>query len=174
MDPNEPTPTPPSTEPAYAPYYRGGSQYGSAERLEALGKGYFALNWVFFANVILAVGVNVFDQYSRDREDLYMGVLLVGAGVLFVIITAATYVPNQNIAKGMGWAPAMGVLASVLMGLNSALCCGVIGYLVMQLIAAKEIKRYGVQKMKKPEIEAAVAAMRSAPQAPVPPSGFQV
>jgi hypothetical protein len=36
--------------------------------------------------------------------------------------------------------------ASVLMGLNSALCCGVIGYIVVQSMAAKKFKEAGIPK----------------------------
>lgn len=69
------------------------------------------------------------------------------------------------IAYGKGWDPSAAMLASVLMGLNSALCCGIIGYVVMQQIASMEMKRYGIPAgffgIRKAIVTARVAELRA-------------
>ncbi len=51
------------------------------------------------------------------------------------------------------------------MGLNSALCCGVIGYVVMQQLAGNRMKKYGLRTgflgVKKSDIAARVLELRS-------------
>jgi hypothetical protein len=161
MPPNQP---PPGQYP-YGEYNRGGFQPGGPgnyEQLEALWTGYKWLNYVFGLNVALVVGGNVATRSSRED----VGVLLAIAGFLFLIITAATFPANLKIAQGKGWQPAMAILCSVLMGLNSALCCGIIGYVVMQSIAAKAMQQeHGVPKggffgMKRADVEARLAQLR--------------
>ncbi len=125
--------------PKYVAYPRGetGLLYGSADKLQALGEGYFGLNMAFFLNVLLAVGVTLLAQAGWIAY-------LLGVLAIFLLIAFLTYPYNRKIAFGKGWADGYAVLTSVLMGLNSALCCGIIGYVVMQQFASSEMKRYGL------------------------------
>src|SRR5579859_7496136 len=150
MGMNPPPPGPPEGQ--YAQYYRPGqSSYGSSDRLQGLVDGYFGLNNVFLINVGLVIGLNVliqslFRSMPPDRDAIT--VLLVWVGAIVVIgisIGFLTYPSNKKIAYGKDWPPSNATLASVLMGLNSALCCGVIGYVVMQQLAMAEMKKYGVK-----------------------------
>lgn len=154
---------PPNQTP-YGEYNRPGYNAGGPgnyEQLEALWKGYTWLNYVFGLNVILAVSSNAVVRSTGE-----MSTMLAFAGFLFLIITAATMPANLQIAKGKGWQPAIAVVCSLLMGLNSALCCGIIGYVVMQSIAAKAMREeHGVPKggflgMKRADIEARLSQLR--------------
>jgi len=117
---------------------------GSAEKLEALWAGYKGLNGVFVVNILLSILLNGVIRSQQNPEQSLAMFLLIG-GIGFIIICVLTYPQNRKIGFGKGWSTAMPVVASVLMGLNSVLCCGIIGYLVMQQIAAAEIKLYGLK-----------------------------
>jgi hypothetical protein len=157
----------------YAQYYRqpssGQVQYGSPEKLKALAEGYFGLNWVFLANIVGVVLVNVLVMQANEP------LVLVGALMgLFLLVLVMTLSLTRRIAFGKGWQPGIGVLASFLMGFNSIVCCGIFGYVVMQQIAGQEIKRYGVKAgllgFKKRDVEGTLAQMKSAQ----PPMGFDL
>lgn len=134
------------TPPPYANYPRTMSAYGSAARLQSLSDGYFGLSKVFVINIVLALIIRLATTFSAPST--VSGVLgLVGAIVVgtTILIGFLTYGPNKKIGEGAGWSPAQPVIASILMGLNSALCCGIIGYVVMQTIASNHIKKYGIK-----------------------------
>jgi len=168
----------------YAQYYRGPGLPGSSERLEALAKGYFGLNWIFLANVVMALTVGIGGRafmLSRPANDL-TGPLVYFAelGLLVVLFAFLPYPYNKQIGIGLGWAPSGAFVASILMGLNSWFCCGMIGYLVMQQLAYGEMKRYGVKPrafgVRRKDLEQIIAALKaqeaqmsSAP--PFPPPG---
>ena len=153
----------------FAAYPRGNSvsNYGTVEQLEALGSGYFGLNTVFTVNLVIAVSLNA---ASRTYGPI---ALLIGALFLFAVVAALSYPQNQKIAYGKSWPNSKALLASILMGLNSALCCGLVGYVVMQNIAMKEMKLYGIQSglfgLKKKDFENFVANRRNQISAPFPP-----
>ena len=129
--------TPP---PNFAAYPRPDltSAYGSADKLEALGKGYVGLNYVFLVNVALFLAYQFSGFHPLEQ---FIGFVV----VVFFVVAGLTFPPNKKIGFGKDWPTAGPFLASFLMGLNSALCCGVIGYVVMQQIAMNELKRYGIK-----------------------------
>jgi membrane-associated phospholipid phosphatase len=133
-----PPPSGPPT-PQFEGYYRQPTG-PSKQQLKDLAEGYFGLSIIFVANIGLAVFLNI---VARSTENI--AVPLTGIGIMFLAITFATLPKNRLIARGKGWPDGHAVLASVLMGLNSALCCGIIGYVVMQSIAANELKRSGIK-----------------------------
>ena len=170
-----PPPSPGSheTPPDYSGHYPRdqGSQFGSAEKLRALSEGYFGLNWVFLLNVVMALAARGIGLVATTPETA-MVLLLCAFGAIFLVIAFATYPYNKKIAFGKGWEPSMAILASILMGLNSALCCGIIGYVVMQQIAYAEMKKYGLKGgffgLRKKDIEQRIAELQQmpAPQGP--------
>src|SRR5689334_15737872 len=118
----------------YAAYPRGGpvaGQYGSADQLQALSDGYFGLNTVFVLNLVLAFASRAGTATAKDPAT---ALAILGGFVLVtgLVVGFCTYPYNKKIAYGANWNPGMAVLASVLMALNSALCCGIVGYVVVQ------------------------------------------
>lgn len=152
--------------PDYSGYYVRPALIPSlnADKLQALADGYFGLNLVFLLNVALALGLNALLGLSRQGE-VALAALLGGAAFVFLAIAGCSFPFNRKIAFGMGWNSGMAVLASLLMGLNSAFCCGIIGYVVMQQIAFVEIKKYGVRKgpfgIRKRDVAVRVAELRA-------------
>jgi hypothetical protein len=161
----------------YSNYPRGQGVYGSPERLQALSDGYFGLNLVFGLNVVLVIAaraaqLTVASSSTVDPATMLL-VICVSLGVIGFAVGFCTYPFNKKIGYGCGWSPAGPVIASVLMGLNSAFCCGIIGYVVVQQIAGQEIKRYGIKTgffgLRKKEIAAVIASMRAHPPGPTYP-----
>lgn len=96
--------------------------------------------------------------------------------ILGLIVAFLTYGPNKKIGEGLGWSPSGAVVASVLMGLNSALCCGIIGYVVMQNIALVEMKKFGLKGgglfgLRKKDVDIAIESLRTQ-EANMPPSAY--
>ncbi|MEZ0324914.1 MAG: hypothetical protein ACAH95_03340 [Fimbriimonas sp.] len=151
--------------PQYAAYPRQQVAYGSADRLEALGQGYFDLNKVFYLNVLLVIGSNAalrtLDGWETRRLMFVITVLVLG-----LVIAGCAYPQLKKIGYGANWSPSMPLVAAILMGLNSALCCGIIGFAVVQSIASKEMQNYGLKAgsfsaIKKADVAAAVATLRA-------------
>ena len=159
-EPREPfTPTP-----QFEGHYRRPSDvHGSATKLQALADGYFGLNTVFLINIIVAVSYNVLPVLLPSTAASTVAMLL-GIPAMGLLIGFLSYPKNRRIAEGKGWQPSAALLASILMGLNSALCCGVIGYVVMQQIASKEMMRYGLKSrflgLRKRDVEPAINELR--------------
>jgi hypothetical protein len=157
--------------PGYAAYPRGQATYGSADQLRALADGYFGLNRVFLINIVLVLAVRAATASTND-PNTYYGILIGSVVAVGLIVGFMTFPHNKKIGYGANWQPGSPVLASVLMGLNSALCCGIIGYIVVQGLAAKEIKKYGLNAgafgLKRTEIEQRIAEMRAAESSPLP------
>ena len=155
-------PTPPSQ---FVQYPRETIQlaYGSIEKLEALGEGYFGLGYVFVLNVFILVLMTALDM--NHQKDFNVAVPLI-----ILIIAVASYPYNVRIAFGKGWPVWKTLLASTLMGLNSALCCGVVGYIIMQHIAMSEMYRYGLSGsmfgLRKKVFQVRVDALRAAQAKP--------
>lgn len=161
----DPDPNRPSE--GYAAYPRAQSAipaYGSPDKFKALADGYFGLNWVFLANVVLALAFR-FLPMSINDADTALVVLLGLAFLMFCVVAGFSFPYNRKIAYGKGWADGIAVLASVLMGLNSVFCCGIIGYIIMQTIAAGEMKNYGLATsffgITKKKVEAKLAELNS-------------
>jgi hypothetical protein len=102
-------------------------------------------------------------------------ILVTGLSVGFL-----TYPHNKKIGYGAGWQSSGPIIASFLMGLNSAFCCGIIGYIWVQSIAASKMRTFGLKGssfggMKKKDIQFAIQelrkqeAMRQNPVGPAPP-----
>lgn len=135
--------------PKYAPYHRPGDGVPDPAKLRALADGYFGLSWVFLVNVLLVLPLNALmmgDPMSEEAAVAKGMQTLIWIGVIFVVITLLSYRCNKRIAEGMDWSPAAGIAASILMGINSALCCGVVGYAIMQSIASNKMRN--VYRMK--------------------------
>lgn len=114
-----------------------GSNYGSVDKLQALGDGYLGLNKVFFANIVLLFA-------TSGARSVGAGAFVVAYLIMFALVAALSLPLNKKIAFGKNWPESKAILASVLMGLNSIVCCGIIGYSVMQSLAMKEMKLYGI------------------------------
>jgi cobalamin synthase len=156
--------TPP---PQFVQYPRGQNfSYGTVEHLQAMGDGYFGLNGVFYVNVFLALGMRAL----ISNQTLGPASIFVAVSVMLAVIGFLTLRFNKKIAFGKGWPEWSPVLCSVLMGINSALCCGVVGYLVMQMIASQEMRRYGMTigylGLNKKDFNAFVQKMREAQGGP--------
>lgn len=151
----------------YGSYYRPSQFSGSSVKLEALAKGYFGLTTAFIVNIAIVIAVRIVLSSSAATmtQGSYVTALIIAIGVVFVVITLLTYPSNKQVGIGMGWASSTPAWVSLLMGLNSALCCGIIGYVVVQSIAASEMNKYGVKGgafrgVKKKEVAAAIADLK--------------
>ena len=129
--------------------------YGAAEKLQALGDAYYGLNTLFLINVLLGVGVILTGGANS------FGLFLVALAATVIIVGVVSLKYTKKLAFGMNWPPAAGWVCSILFGLGIG---GIITYIVLQMIAAQEIKRYGVKSgafgMKKKEYRAALAVRR--------------
>lgn len=157
--------------PQFAAYPRPQYPSGSPDKLRALSDGYFGLNRVFVINIVLVIGMPLICFMLGLAGPL---VTLVIAIVVGLVVGFMTFPYNRKIGYGCGWSDGGAILASTLMGINSALCCGIIGYIVVQQIAAVEMKKYGIKTgflgMKKNDIEATIAAMSTSGNSPyIPP-----
>ena len=125
----------------YASYPRSHSQstYGTAEQLKALGDGYFGLYKVFIVNIVLNIASNI-----ALRAGGFFA-FLVCAIVSAVAVTVLSLPENKKITFGQGKPDSKAMVASVLTGLTFFICCGAIGYAVMQSAALKEMKKYGLK-----------------------------
>ena len=145
---------------------------GSADKLEALGAGYHGLSLVFIGNIIVALGINAYARSAGDDLGT-AGIILVLLILLGVGVAIATFPQNKKIGFGLDWQPSGAIIASILMGLNSALCCGVIGYIVMQQLASNRMKQYGLRTgflgVKKSDNAARVSELRQSPAGAPPP-----
>jgi|CXWL01.1.fsa_nt_gi hypothetical protein len=145
--------------------------YGSADKLQALADGYFGLNWVLALNITLALCLRIVGDLVYGTEDAKvdpstaMSFFLFVFVVLFLAVLVASLPCNKKIGIGRDWPGYWALIASILMGLNSTLCCGAIGYFVMMLVASNEMKRYGLSSMplgmKKKVVQARIASIRS-------------
>ncbi|MBI1335291.1 MAG: hypothetical protein JST12_05550 [Armatimonadetes bacterium] len=116
----------------------------NASDLRNLADGYFGLNQVFIINIVLNFASRLLGQVSTPQTVWF--IIFGYAIVMMAAITALTLPHNKKIAAGMGWDPSKATLASVLMGLNSAFCCGIIGYIIMQSYAAKKFREAGAPR----------------------------
>jgi hypothetical protein len=72
----------------------------------------------------------------------------------------------------MGWSKSGIVWARILMAINYFFC-GFIGFIVLQSIASREMKKYGVRTgflgAKKQDVASMIARLRSEESIPIPP-----
>ena len=145
------------TPPPYAAYPRDTARTGTSQDLQNLFDGYSGLNVAFLVNVLLVVPLNVLSRMGLVPLPLFgLAVLIV-----FVVVLVMTLGPNRKIGAGAHWESWQPILGSVLIALNSALCCGIVGYIVMQTIALNHIKKYGLRRAKKSEVNARIAEIRA-------------
>lgn len=151
----------------------GWRPYGTAANLRLLADGYFGLSYVFLLNVAIVVGTIV----ARVSDPTNPVVFLAGVLVIFLAIGGSSYVYNRKIAMACNWPGYGAPLASFLMAVNSAVCFGIIGYVVIQTIAATEMNKYGVKGgilrgIRKKEVRMVIEqlqAFEAAPPTPTPP-----
>lgn len=128
------------TPPPFAEYPRiAAAPSGSAAHLQSLADGYFGLSRVFGINIVLSILGNAIVKGIDFR---IFGIYTL---VIAIAISGLTYGPNRKIGIGAGWAPFQAIIASLFIGLNSAFCCGVLGYTVMHTISARHMKKYGLK-----------------------------
>lgn len=150
----------------YVNYPRSGSG-ADATRLRLLADGYFGLNTVFVINVVLNLAVNSMSRATNPNWTIIIGILI----ATFVLVVFLTLPHTKKVGEGLGWQPSGHIIASVLIGLNSAICCGAIGYIVVQSMAGKVLKEAGAPRgffgYKKADLYAFIDQMG----ATAPPSG---
>lgn len=162
-----------SQAPQYAAYprYQSATVYGDPDKLQALSDGYFGLNIAFLFNVLFAVAANGVVTVIQEPV-VWLAVL----PILMIAITFITLPHNKKIGQGKGWGPSVPLVVSILMGLNSAFCCGIIGYVVVQMIAIDEMKKHGIKggtfSLRKKVVEEHIRVLREA-QMHAPTQPFQ-
>lgn len=155
---------PPEIPPQFTAYPRAQmNAYGTGAQLRALYKGYNGLSAIFGINVALSLGANAAIRSAAPAETV-LGMWAAAVIAIGLVVGFGTYPSNKNIAYGANWNPGMALLASILMAVNSALCCGIIGYVVVQQLAMNEMKRYGLKArffggIKKQEVEQVAAQL---------------
>lgn len=122
--------------------YRRPDEAVDPEPLQALADGYFGLSYVFVANILIMLPLGVLSAAHPTSRSGWLA--LEFFGFLWVVIMCCaigilSYRPNRRIAEGMGWSPGQAVAASILIGINSLFCCGVLGYAIMQSIASRQM-----------------------------------
>ena len=145
------------TPPPYAAYPRDAARTGTSKDLQNLFDGYTGLTLAFVVNIVLVLPLNLLSRSGVITPPM----LGLGALVVFVVIFALTLGPNRKIGEGAHWESWQPLLGSFLIALNSALCCGIVGYVVMQTIALNHIKKYGLRRAKKSEVNARIAELQS-------------
>ena len=128
--------------------------YGTCERMEALGEGYFDINFCLWIQVLfctqLRTPVTVHDRVSLG--------LLILSGVLFMGSFLPTFL---NIAAGMDWNREMALVPAIVMSSNlefwtwygSGTCIGQVGawssvivsYFGLKWMIRPELERYGIK-----------------------------
>lgn len=126
--------------PQYVAYPRDFAKpYGTVEQFEALGDGYFGLNFGFLcmiASALLLFGIS--NWYPPVGGLVFL--------VYPVVAVVATLPYNKKIAYGKGWPVWSGLVASICIGLSTYVCGGLVACIVMQQIASNEMKKYGLKQ----------------------------
>jgi hypothetical protein len=132
--------------PNFAQYPRQGMGPDAAT-LRLLADGYYGLNTAFIINVVMNFGSRgISGVAGQSSQGAALGIIAGYVLLMFIVITAITLPHNKKIGEGLGWSSSGPLVASLLMGLNSALCCGIIGYIVVQGMAAKKFKEAGIPR----------------------------
>jgi len=152
----------------FVAYPRGNTpgSYGTVEQLEALGEAYFGYNILFLGAIAVSV-TGFFVGYTFRIFPYFIQLPCVLLVVIF-----GSYSLNSKIAYGKNWPTGAALAASLLVGFNAVLCCGIIGFVVMQTIALNEIKKYGMPtgflSFTNKKFKAFVANRRNADSSPGP------
>ena len=147
--------------PPFAEYPRNSSSPGSAAKLQSLMEGYYGYGPLFAIHVVLTLILRVASLGLGPN-----GLALYGLGVLVIMIVMglASYRVNAKVGFGAGWSQTQVVLACVMIALGT-ICFGIIGYIILQTIAANHIKMYGVRSgcmgIKKKAIQARIAELQA-------------
>lgn len=173
--PDDPYAQKPVEQQVFAAYPRTHLTAEDGERIRHLAAGYFGLNWIFLFNIVWALGwtfglmfMSTSAEASGNESQMALsGLLWILSIVLTIpVIGFLTYPSNKRIGFGKGWSSSGAILASVLMGISSAFCCGIIGYIVMQSIASSALKKYGVRSgflgPRKKQIDERIAEINAA------------
>lgn len=139
----------------FAAYPR--ASFGSSEKLQALADGYFGLNAAFVVGLVSAFLLKL-AGLAKQPVVVWIALLLHIAFVGYY-----TGIRVKRIGFGAGWPDSKTTLAVGLMYLNT-LCCGIVGFIVMQQIAGNHIKAYGIKSgflgLKKKDINAMIARLK--------------
>jgi hypothetical protein len=195
---NPPPEQPPITAPpagpysqppqAYGQYYRPGitGAYGSADKLEALGKGYFGLNkafcyyWLCILVIAIIWGVSISQTDSSTGPKPVVAFILLGLIIVLPIALGLLVYPHaKKIGEALGWKPSGPIIAAVLSCFGFSICFGALPFAILQQIAAAEMNRYGVKGgtfggIRKKQLAEAVSQLRAtealmvSPAAPPP------
>lgn len=123
--------------------YRRPDEAVDPEPLQALADGYFGLSYVFVANILIMLPLGILSTAHPTSRSGWLALEFFGFLWLIIMCTAIallSYRPIRRIGEGMGWPPGVAVASSVLMGVNSVFCCGVLGYAIMQSIASRRMR----------------------------------
>ena len=144
--------------PPYASYPRNTASYGSAAQLQSLYEAYSKYSWLFAANIVISLVI--FGGLGATRNGT---AVLAGYVIVPLILGALSYPLNKKLGYGASWSSGQVILATVLMGLNSV-CCGIVGFVVVQQIAANHMKPYGLKSgflgIKRRDVQAKLAEMQ--------------
>jgi hypothetical protein len=158
---------PPSDQ--FANYPRSGGVQAST--LRALADGYFGLSTAFGINVVLNFAGRGLTGVVPDSREVAILVLVGYVLFMFAIIFFVTLPHNKKVGEGLGWSPSGPMVASLLMALNSAICCGAIGYAVVQSMVGKKLKEAGVPRgtfgYKKADVYAFIDQLAMQNQGPI-------
>lgn len=143
---------------------------GDPDRLEALAKGYFQLQWIFAGSLVwFYLGSNAIGWIQPGRPDGFfvMFIVLEFAFAVFsaILVSLITYRPVKKIAFGMDWSNLTAVLVCLALG-SSMFCVGIAAYVILAIIVANAILRHGVKRrffggFKSEDVRLAVLALRS-------------
>lgn len=127
--------------PPYAQYPRNEPLYGTSAQLQSLMDGYYGYSRLFLIQIGLALVWIAGIFLAKDNGGI---VYLAGIPILILVIGFLSYPLNKKIGYGANWSTTQIVLASLMMAFT-VVCYGILGYIIMQTIAANHIKRYGVR-----------------------------
>ncbi len=126
----------------YARYHRPGEERLDPDLLQALSDGYFGLSNICVANALMVLLQIVMVAHPTSRGSWLAKEAGIFCGLIGMCIAIAflCYQPTRRIGDGMGWSSGQVVAASVLLGINGALCGGVLGYAILQSIASRRMR----------------------------------
>lgn len=124
-----------------AAYPRAGAVPTSKLRL--LIEGGNGLNILFAITVALNIG---FGNMLRTMGPSTPGSNKLGGVILlmFLIVSIGSFKYVKKIGEGLDWPESKAKWISVLLGLNSAICCGAIGFILVLRPALKKLQEGGI------------------------------
>ncbi len=129
------------TPPPYAEYPRNEPLYGTSAQLQSLMEGYYGYSWLFLAQIAIALLWIGAIFLAKDSGSI---VYLAGIPIIMLTVGLLSLPLNKKIGYGANWSKTQVVLASVMMAFT-VVCYGILGYVIIQTIAANHIKKYGVK-----------------------------